>query len=256
MVSHSRAENLFWDLVRADQPSSAFAPSIDVEEVRLKLEPLGLEQLVVISTAVNANRVDVGAETDTDRWRVVYFLDNAESVTDVSVWRQPPVFEPIRGMAVVVNGPSGSGKSSLMRAVLEADPRPWVVFDEPWLGEVRQEYLIWPETAPQLHDGYLRGIAALVDIGNLVLVSAAGRRFDSISAASANVATLMVGLYCPLDELIQREHGRDGRAGGLSEASLGDHAGWPYNLTFDTTNLAPHSIATSVLNAVDRETAN
>ena len=76
----------------------------------------------------------------------------------------------------MVNGPSGAGKSSVLDALAEASELPWVVFDEPVLGVVRQPYLIWRERAPVLHRGFLAAIAALARQGNVVALQGRKRK--------------------------------------------------------------------------------
>lgn len=219
-----------------------------------------LEALVPIATAGdvavrwlgrNEGRVDAGVVAPGREWRVVFFLGDDGLVTSVDVHEKPPVFRGVPGgRAVVVNGPSGAGKSSLMEALLEKATTPWVVFDEPWLGRTRQAHLIWRDTAPVLHEGFLRGIAAVAATGNQVVLAAAGHPAAAVTDAFAGVPVLFVGLECPLEVLLLRERGRPGRWGGLAAASVDVHDGWSYDLRFDSSTTAPHEMAEEVLEAV------
>ena len=125
------------------------------------------------------------------------------------------------------------------------------MFDEPVMGSVDQPYLIWRERAPRLHRGFLEAIAALARQGNLVGVSAAGHPAAEIDAAFDGVAVVRVGLDCDVPTLQRRERGREGRWGGLVEASLGVHDGWRYDARFDTTKSSAETIAAAVLRVVD-----
>lgn len=201
--------------------------------------------------AVNGERVDAGVFSGDGReWRVVFGLEG-ERLSWLSVHQRPPPFAGVPGgRAVVVNGPSGAGKSCLMEAMAERAGTPWVVFDEPVLGSAPQGYLIWPDAAPALHEGFLAGIAALAGAGAQVATSSGGHPQAMFTAAFGPVPTLYVGLDCPLPVLLQRETGRPGRWGGLAEASLAVHDGWSYDLRLDSSQASSADLADSVLQAL------
>jgi chloramphenicol 3-O phosphotransferase len=201
-----------------------------------ELAPLRDEPgLDVRSVAVNGSRVDVVAGTTDDEWRVVFGSADMTCVEWVSVFARPARFDGIAGgRAIVINGASSSGKSTLLRALASRATAPWVIFDEPMFGTVRTEHLIWRQQAPLLHIGFLQGIAALARAGNLVALAAGGHPFEVLEAAFAEVPTLWVGLDCAVDELERRERGRVDVAGGLWAASPDIHDGWTYDLRLDT----------------------
>ena len=125
----------------------------------------------VSSLAVNGPRVDVVAGDGVDEWRVVFFVtspsNDLSDVASVSIFRRPaPLAVVHRGLAVIVNGPSSAGKSTLIRELNRVSRSPWVTFDEPMFGDVDIEYLIWRDRAEVLHRGFLDGIAALARAGN------------------------------------------------------------------------------------------
>lgn len=202
---------------------------------------------------INERRVDAVVSAGDDEYRVVYFSEDGRRVDAVSVFRRPPRFDGIEGgRVVVVNGPSGAGKSSLLAALAEASALPWVMFDEPSIGVVREPYLIWRDRAPQLHRGFLDAIAALAQRGNLVGLSAAGHPAAHIDEAFDGVRIVRVGLDCDEGMLLDRERDREGRWGGLVAASLAVHDGWDYDVRFDTTRQCPASIAEEVLRLAER----
>lgn len=70
----------------------------------------------------NVDRVDLTVRADADEWRVVYFTSDEHRMDDLSIFRRPPAFGGVSGgCAVIVNGPSGSGKSSVLEQI--AAPR-------------------------------------------------------------------------------------------------------------------------------------
>jgi chloramphenicol 3-O-phosphotransferase len=156
------------------------------------------------------------------------------------------------GEVVVVNGPSGAGKTSVLSALAEVSDQPWVLFDEPVIGSVDQAYLIWRDQAPVLHAGFLGAIAALARRGNLVAVAAAGHPAELVSRAFENLVVVRVGLDCDMSTLRARERGRAGRWGGLAADSMSVHNGWTYDARFDTTRLMAATIAGSVLDLVNQ----
>ena len=238
MIDRDDAERLFWSLLEDGEGGEVVRPLV------------GVDDLAVASLAINVDRVDVGLRAAEREWRLVYFVDHELQVTSVSLFERPAFHAGVGGgFVVVLNGPSGSGKSSLMHAVLELSAEPWVMFDEPWLGTVKQPYLIWRDAAPALHRGFLDGMAALAAAGNQIILSSGGQPFEVVSDAFREVPTLAVGLDCPLDVLLEREQGREGRCGGLAEASLDDHRGWTYDLRLDSSTETPAQLASRVLDA-------
>ncbi len=82
--------------------------------------------LEVVSLAVNGERVDVVARSGADEWRVVFGANETGIVEWVDVIARPPVLVPVPGgRAVIVNGPSSSGKSTVLRA-LRNEGATWV----------------------------------------------------------------------------------------------------------------------------------
>ena len=210
----------------------------------------------VIWWAINETRVDVAVRSGSDEWRIVYGTQDAETIDWLSVFKRPPKFEGVLGgRVVIVNGASGAGKSTLMQAIQTQSPLPWVVFDEPHLGSVDRGYLIWRDTAEVLHRGFLAGIAALARAGNLIAVAAAGHPQSLFKDTFAGIPVVYVGLDCDVATLKAPEVGREGRWGGLAEASVVVHDGWRYDLRFDTTVDAPSDIAREVLRIAEIRTS-
>ena len=192
-------------------------------------ECVGVE---VRSVTVNGDRVDVVAVAADHEWRVVFGTDDMATAQWVSVFARPEPFQGvIGGRVVVVNGQSSAGKSTLLRALSTTSPDPWVVFDEPMFGSVRSEYLIWPDTAPTLHDGF----AALAAAGNFVALAAGGRRSADVRRAFAGAPVSWIGLDCSDDERQRREATRRDVPGGHFAASPDIHDGWVYDLRFDSS---------------------
>lgn len=204
---------------------------------------------VLDSVLTNGRRVDVSVHADDRVWGVVLSID-AEGVHSASVFERPSQFPGVSGgRAVILNGPSSVGKSSVMRAVVDIAATPWVMFDEPSFGSVRMPFLIWPDTAPTLRAGFVAGITALAAAGNQVILS--GRDASAFNELRATVSTLAVRLDCPLETRVARQAGRDDRWGGLTEGDTAVHTGWVYGLEFDTSERDPLEIATAILGAVE-----
>ena len=208
----------------------------------------GHAEVHVRSLAVNGSRVDVVAVTADQEWRVVLGTVDMFAAEWVHVFTRPPRFDGAQGgRALVVNGPSSSGKSTLLGALQDRAAEPWVIFDEPVFGGVRGEYLIWPDRVPLLHTGFLNGIAALARTDNLVALAAGGHDSETIRRAFAGLRTLWVGLDCPAEERRRREATRIDVAGGLFAASPHIHDGWEYDLRFDTTEVPLDDMVRQVL---------
>ena len=258
MPDHARHGALFERLIRTrsgdgSRPDSAAAPAI-TPALADRLEPLrGRPDLEVVSLSVNGDRVDVVARDDDDEWRVVFGTPDGERVEWLDVYRRPEVFGGVDGgLAVVINGPSSVGKSSVLREIRVRSAAPWVIFDEPFVGSVGVEWLIWREQAEVLHRGFLDGIGAVARAGNLVATAAGGHPQVWFDDAFTGVRTVRVGLDCPSDELARRERRRSDVPGGLSEADPHIHAGWDYHVRVDTAVTDVGAIADEVLALVDQ----
>ncbi len=200
------------------------------------LRPLGHAGAVIESIAGSDERVDATVTANGTEGRVVFARSVAGLVNWLDVYLRPERFDGLPGgRVIVVNGPSGAGKSTLMRALQSVATFPLVLLDEPeHIGTVQPGYLIWRDSAPSLHRGYLAAIAALARTGNHVALSAAGHPHHQLLGAFDGVPTVIVGLTCEFHVLVERER-RTGRWAGIAAASVGVHEGWTYDLEFDTT---------------------
>lgn len=253
MVARDAHSKLFRALVGVVPVGELVTDSNDVSLIAAQLGPLrDRTDLEMVSLTVNGQRVDVIARDGDLEWRVVFGTSDATRIDWLSVFQRPPVFAGVvGGRAVIVNGPSSAGKSTVLNELRSRSSVPWIVFDEPMFGAVDVEYLIWRDRAEVLHRGFLDGIAALARAGNCVAVAAGGRPQSMFDAAFAGVPTLRVGLDCDPVELARRERRRRDVPGGLAEASLDVHDGWQYYLRFDTTTNEVGSIADEVLSGAD-----
>ena len=111
------------------------------------------------------------------------------------------------------------------------------------------------DTAEVLHRGFVTAIATLARAGNLIAVVAAGHCQSLFDDTFTDIPVVYVGLDCDLVTLRAREVGREGRRGGLAEASAGVHDGWHYDLRFDTTINTPTDIAREVLRIAELRTS-
>jgi chloramphenicol 3-O-phosphotransferase len=249
MVEWAVHAELFRALVGAAPLDDLVSDPSDVPAFAARLAPLrDRSELAIVLLTVNGERVDVVAGDGDLEWRVVFGTVDARRIDWLRVFRRPPEFAGLSGgRAVIVNGPSSSGKSSVLHQLRSRSSTPWVVFDEPMYGTVNVEYLIWRERAAALHRGFLDGIGALARAGNCVGVAAGGHPQLLFDTAFFGVPTIRVGLDCDLMELARRERGRRDVPGGWAEASLDVHDGWHYHLRFDTTTNEAADIADAIL---------
>ena len=217
--------------------SDLLAPNVDVDGIEVGLRPVCTGDVSIDSIAGNESRIDAVVTSDLGVARIVFARNEDGLVTWLHTYLKPAPFSGIDGgLVIVVNGPSGVGKSTLMRSLQSVARFPLVVLDEPeQIGVVQPGYLIWRDSAPALHRGYLAAIAALAGAGNHVTLSAAGHTYDEIIEAFSDVLIVSVGMRCDFDVLVDREQ-RTGRWAGIAAQSLGVHDGWAYDLEIDTTN--------------------
>jgi len=238
-------------VTESDQHTELFRSLVETDAALLPLRDRA--DLEVVSVAVNGERADVVARAGDREWRVVFGTADAATVNWLNVYERPVAFGGvIGGRLLIVNGPSSSGKSTLLREIQSTSALPWVVFDEPMFGSVSVEYLIWRDTSAGLHHGFLDGIAALARAGNYVAVAAGGHPASMFDEAFADIPTIRIGLDCQPDELTRREQLRNDVPGGMAVASLAIHEGWRYDLRVDTTTTALNEIASVALAVVEQ----
>ena len=233
--------------------SDLLASEADAALVTEKLRPLVADRTVIDTLVGSCERVDAVVTAGDKQARVVFAYDDAGLLIWLDVYLRPNRFDGVSGgRIIVVNGPSGVGKSVLMQALQAIAAFPLVVLDEPeQIGTVQRGYLIWRDCAPSLHRGYLAAIAALARSGNHVVLPAAGHPQHEIAGAFDGIRVVTVGLTCEFEVLQERER-RTGRWAGIAAESLDAHAGWTYDLEFDTTNGPdPLGLARLVLGQVE-----
>jgi chloramphenicol 3-O phosphotransferase len=183
------------------------------------------------------------------------------------------------GRIILLNGTSSSGKSTLVRAIQDRLPEPWIeigidrfVFalpkrylDQPLWSEVfryvrpdgRADGPFTIETGPlgeRLVGGMHRTAAALAEGGLDLIVDHVlleGRWLDEMAALWAQFRVLFVGVRCPLDVVIERERSRRDRTIGQAEAQFAVvHRRGGYDLEVDTSILSPEETASVIIETV------
>ena len=184
------------------------------------------------------------------------------------------------GRIILLNGTSSSGKSTLVRALQERLPEPWIeigidrfVFalpkrylDQPLWSEVfryvrpdgRADGPFTIETGPlgeRLVGGMHRTAAALAEGGLDLIVDHVlleDRWLDEMAALWAPFRVLYVGVRCPLDVVLERERTRRDRTIGQAEAQHAVVHRWGgYDLEVDTSALMPEEAASVIIEAVE-----
>ena len=176
---------------------------------------------------------------------------------------------PQPGTIIVINGTSSSGKTSILRAIQEQFPAPyldagidkfiWMLpkryLDRPLWDEVLGRAVEAGDLGHQLFGGMHRAIAALAQQGlnvvaDHVLVEPAWVR--DCAENFAGLPAWLVGLRCPLEVLEARERSRRDRTLGQARAQFEKvHAHGIYDLELDTAQLTPQECAARIRNLVD-----
>jgi len=258
MTKRSAVVELLRDLVDALgdarlRPELTTDPVRAEEIVRTLAEAATARARRIEWVVINHRRVDATIISGDREWRLACSIDG-EGVHSASAFEKPAPFDGVLGgRAVIVTGPSSSGKSTVMRALIDAAETPWVMFDEPFFGEVSWPFLIWPDRSPTLRQGFIAGITALAAGGNQVILSAGGQRgpSDGLEQLIVTVPTLIVGLDCSFDVRVARQQSRPDRWGGLTESSDETHKGWDLDARFDTSTLTADEVARRILELVD-----
>jgi chloramphenicol 3-O phosphotransferase len=187
----------------------------------------------------------------------------------------------IPGRIIVLNGTSSSGKTTLVRALQDRLPEPWLeigidrfVFalpkrylDQPLWSEVfryvppdgRADGPFTIETGPlgeRLVGGMHRTAAALAAGGLDLIVDHVlleNHWLDEMAELWAPFRVLYVGVRCPLEVIVERERARRDRTIGQAEAQFAVvHRRGGYDLEIDTSRMSLDEAATRIVDAVER----
>lgn len=253
-----RRVHAFLEQVVAAVGQEGLSPSLTTDAALAQsivdtLEPIAdVGGLTIEWATINGRRVDLGATAGGREWRLAMSIDG-KGVHSALVLERPELFRGVPGgRAVIVNGPSSVGKTTVMTTIVESSPTPWVMFDELSFGTLKFPFLVWRDRAPTLTPGFVAGIAALAAAGNQVILSSSGNGSPMFDGMRSTVPALSVALDCPLEVLIERQSKRTDRWGGLTESTQRNHEGWTYDLRFDTSRVSADDIAAEILRAVAR----
>jgi chloramphenicol 3-O phosphotransferase len=157
------------------------------------------------------------------------------------------------GRAILLNGASSSGKTSIGRALQEVLDGPWYFFPVDALGAMRSDIHTGSQseidaTLRRMRKGYHRAVAALASVGNNVIMDyplSAAWRLDDLLDVLATIRVTLVDVYCAPDELDRRERGRGDRPAGLARSQrVFGHD--DRDITVDTTSMSAHVCASAV----------
>lgn len=173
----------------------------------------------------------------------------------------PPV-----ATAVVLNGASSSGKTSIARAFQELAPRVFLNFS------IDSVLLALPPSAlariasgadisdleyPRLARAFHACVRQLLDLGHdLVIDNAITARYqaDLLIAALSEHDVLMVGIDCPVDVLGERERRRGDRREGLAAQQCERiHLWLLYDLMVDTSTVSAEDAAAKIVESLVAE---
>jgi chloramphenicol 3-O phosphotransferase len=172
-------------------------------------------------------------------------------------------------MIIILNGSSSSGKTTLLRALQNALPEPFIDAGiDRFIWMLPKRYLdrpLWDdvlgladtagETGHRLVLGMHRCILALANCGNSViadhvLVEPAWVR--DAAALFADLPAYLICVRCPLDVLVERERARRDRTLGQAEKQYEKvHAHGIYDLEVDTSLNPPEECAAQIITLIE-----
>lgn len=178
------------------------------------------------------------------------------------------------GTLILINGPTSSGKSSLVGALQSAAPELYLEAGlDKFLWMLPGRYFkqpLWPQilgtqgqAGPAMHTlahGMHHALAALLRTGNNVLADHVLLEADWLRECEAlfsGLPTLFVGALCPVEVLEERERARGDRTLGHARAQLARvHFGARYDVIVDTSQTTPEEGAGAVLTHLVSHGAN
>jgi len=181
--------------------------------------------------------------------------------------------EHVLGRVIILNGTSSSGKSTLVAAIQDLAPTPWLALGiDAFLAGLPSRYQrgAWPELfsydftdtgeidrvkagplAHRLVHAMHRAVAVTSATGTSILVDHVllePRWHDDLLITLGNIPHFFVAVRCPLDVLEQREAKRGDRTLGQARAQLAYVHKYPdYDLEIDTAGMSPTAAACRIL---------
>jgi chloramphenicol 3-O phosphotransferase len=163
-------------------------------------------------------------------------------------------------IAIVLHGPTSAGKSSLARALQDSSEVPvfHIALDAFVEMSRRRDMRSEDELQEALKLHHLNLQSTLTRVAeshfeivlDLVLRDAAA--LDECIAALSPRRTFVIGVWCPLDVLEERERARPDRGGGMARSQFG-HAAYsrPYSMRLDTSTCSPEEGARHIRSFVN-----
>jgi len=157
------------------------------------------------------------------------------------------------GTVIILNGASSSGKSSILRAFQDLMPEPfmdmgidrfiWMMparyLERPLWDDVLGEASRAGETGRRLVSTMHHAIATAAGLGNDIIVDHVLVEEEWVNECAAlfkGISAYLVGVYCPLEVLEQREQQRKNRTLGQARAQFEIvHKYCIYDITVDTS---------------------
>ena len=159
---------------------------------------------------------------------------------------------------IVLNGTSSSGKSSIAAELLSILDDTYYHLPRDAFNAMRARRPVDDEQLESILDkmvrGYHRAVAGMAATGNNVIADHVVRErswaLDLLDVLSGDV--VLVGVRCPLPELIRRETERGDREPGIAARQYDRvHRDLPYDLTVDTSVESPRECALRVARFVE-----
>ena len=168
------------------------------------------------------------------------------------------------GTIVILNGASSSGKTSIVHALQACLAEPYLAAGiDKFIWMLPTRYLdrpLWDQVlGPATHAGPLghklisgmhRAIVALSHAGNNVIadhVLVEPSWLNECISLFSELPAFFIGVYCPLQVLVQREKERRDRTWGQAEAQFGTvHSHGTYDLEVDTSMYNPADCALQI----------
>ena len=167
---------------------------------------------------------------------------------------------------ILINGPSSSGKSSVIEALRPMLERPYFVMssdllvDGGALPDLEGGYGLnteWQSLRPAFFDGFHRAVAAMAHSGNPLIVEHVLEQedwYEDCVRLLDGLDVLWIGVTAEADTLDERERARGDRSPGEGRSHLegGVHDAVNYDLFLDTSDRTPAEVASQIASAVRR----
>ena len=168
----------------------------------------------------------------------------------------------MKPLAIVLNGASSAGKTSIAKSIQRQSPAPVIHAElDLFLGMIDWSAIATIEEKNECFrncvDNFYSNLSILATSPYMVVVDQVFEQYEWYEACKKslqNRTTYFIGIHCPLDALENRELSRGDRRIGIAKGQFNSiHLGKQYELELDSSVATADECASAIINFIKHE---